>query len=105
MLMLLAAILSAPPEPHPAFLDLNLVPPNACRAFDGKRVKVAFCTTMPYTAEVGGKTVTVCGPGERDGFEMVVYLKGNRVKDVDEGDVLRMTGTLHIVEHPRSATA
>jgi DNA replicative helicase MCM subunit Mcm2 (Cdc46/Mcm family) len=43
--------------------------------------------------------VTIVGPG-RDGAEWSVFLKGNRLDDVNPGDRLKVRGVLRVIEHP-----
>jgi hypothetical protein len=56
----------------------------------------APCTT----ARVAGKVVTVTGPAKEGAEEWSVFLKGNRLYDVREGDRLRVRGVLHVIRHP-----
>jgi hypothetical protein len=72
----------------------------------GASVVISFTVgTPPYTAEVGGRTVTVCGPLDADDVERVVMLRGDRLKDVDRGKRLRVEGALRVIRHPAEVVA
>jgi hypothetical protein len=90
--MLPALVLAAQFGPRAETLDLDALPLADARPFDGKEV-VALVTAAapPHTWRVDGKLVTIIGPG-REGAEWSVFLKGNRLDDVNQGDRLKVRG-------------
>jgi hypothetical protein len=98
--LLPALVLAAQFAPRTEALDLDALPLADARPFDGKEVVALVTAATPlYTWRVDGRLVTVVGP-DRDGAEWSVFLNGNQLNDVNQGDRLKVRGVLRVVEHP-----
>lgn len=68
---------------------------------DGCAVTITFTVARPaYTWGEGANLRTVTGPADVDDAERTVVLKGDRLKDVDAGAKLKVSGVLRVIRHP-----
>lgn len=71
------------------------------RRVHGQEITIAFTVGAPaYTWSEGGALVTVVGPGDVDEHERTVVLRGDRVREMDAGRKLRVSGRLRVIDHP-----
>ncbi len=68
---------------------------------DGAAVTIRFTAATPaVTHGEGANLRTIVGAADRnDGAEWTVSLKGNRLRDADDGAKLTVTGRLQVIRH------
>ncbi|HEY1188771.1 MAG TPA: hypothetical protein VGE74_14040 [Gemmata sp.] len=64
-------------------------------------VRITFTPRTPaYTWEVGGVLRTICGPADPDDDqERTVMLRGDRVRELRDGEPMTVRGTLRVIRH------
>ena len=98
----LVAFLAAQPGDTDAPIPFDTLGPKAAASLHGRRVTITFTPAKPaYTWGKGKRLVTIAGPADTDDLERTVMLKGNRLRDADQGaERLTVRGTLRVIHHP-----
>lgn len=92
----------AQPADVAAPLPLATLTQARAEQLDGQPILITLAVGKPvYTWGEGVNLRTVVGLADQpDSVERTVMLKGDRLRDVDVGTKLRVSGTLRVIRHP-----